>query len=392
MGVVRFPAVTQTFVLQQMIGVLQAGHDLQILSQTAGPPEPVQPEVDQWKLRARHTQLNVAGEIAPGFRPAFYLPGLRSSMLRACGNPGHRAAQLPRRFDILHAQFGNVGWWMSCLKAGGWIDGPLVVSLRGRELQAWSSLPGHGDRLKQLWQRAERILPASENLAALARDLGCPPDKIEVVGSGLNLDRFPFQPIRPPAEGEPIRWVMIGRLVPKKGFDTALKALAELPCSFPRWSLDVVGSGEELASLKGLAQSLGIADRIHFHGALDQESLLPLLMESSGLICPSQTASDGDIEGIPNVIKEAMALGRPVVATRHGGIPELVVDGRTGLLARENDPQDLCTAFLRFWNCRARWPEMVEAARRKVEREFDRTVVNQQLNEIYLRTASQQFR
>lgn len=281
---------------------------------------------------------------------------------------------------------------MSCLKAGGWIDGPLVVSLRGRELQAWSSRPGHGDRLKQLWQRAERILPCSDNLATLAYDLECPSEKVEVVRSGIDLSRFPFQPVCPQERGDGIRWIMIGRLVPKKGFDTAFKALAELPHSFPRWSLDVVGSGEELASLKGLAQSLGIADRIHFHGALDQESLLPLLRESSGLICPSQTASDGDIEGIPNVIKEAMALGRPVVATRHGGIPELVVDGLTGLLARENDPQDLCAALLRFWHCRALWPEMVEAARHKVEREFDRTVINQQLNEIYFRTASPQFR
>src|SRR5690606_8487410 len=111
----------------------------------------------------------------------------------------------------------------------------------------------------------------------------------------------------------------------------------------------------------------GLASRVRLHGWADQPTVQAMLRDCHAVVCASVTDAQGNREGIPNIIKEAMAFARPVVATRHGGIPEAVVDGQTGLLAAEGDPAALRDAILRIIDHPERWAAMGRAGQRRAE-------------------------
>ena len=133
----------------------------------------------------------------------------------------------------------------------------------------------------------------------------------------------------------------------------------------------VFGDGPLRERLTALAGELGLGDRVVFEGRQGQEAVREGLDRADVLVAASVTAADGDEEGIPNVLKEAMASGMPVVGTRHAGIPELVDDGISGWLVPERDEAQLAEALVRLAAEPERWPAMGRAGRAKVEREYD---------------------
>ncbi len=150
---------------------------------------------------------------------------------------------------------------------------------------------------------------------------------------------------------------------PKKGIATALRAFASFAKTHPSATFTVAGEGPLDAELKEFTSTLGIAANVKFTGFLDQAALTALFAESHIFLHPSETAG-GDTEGVPNAMLEAMASGMPVVATRHGGIPEVVVSGESGLLCEEVDPAGLCAALERIARRSRAVPEPVEERRR----------------------------
>jgi colanic acid/amylovoran biosynthesis glycosyltransferase len=141
----------------------------------------------------------------------------------------------------------------------------------------------------------------------------------------------------------------------------------------------VLGDGPLRERLTGLAEQLGVADRVTLHGRHGQEKVRGALEESDVLVAASVTAADGDEEGIPNVLKEAMALGLPVVGTRHAGIPELIEDGVSGFLVPERDAAALAAALQRLTREPGRWAAMGRAGRAKIEMEYDIDRLNDRL-------------
>jgi glycosyltransferase involved in cell wall biosynthesis len=151
------------------------------------------------------------------------------------------------------------------------------------------------------------------------------------------------------ARAGPVRVLAVGRLVPKKGFDTLLRAAALLTERGVDAEVDLVGEdGEQGRELRGLAQQLGLANRVRFRGALGQAELYAAYRSASVLCAPSRILDDGDRDGIPNVLAEAMACGVPVIATPVSGIPELVEDGTNGLLVQPDDADALADAVVRI--------------------------------------------
>lgn len=136
--------------------------------------------------------------------------------------------------------------------------------------------------------------------------------------------------------------LFVGRLAEKKGVDVLLRAMAQLDA---HCTLEVVGDGPERADLERLAASLGIADRVRFAGALPHHQVREALRSAALVVVPSRTARDGDRDGTPVVLMEAMAHGAPVVASAIGGIAEVVADGDTALLVPESDPAALAEAI-----------------------------------------------
>jgi len=165
--------------------------------------------------------------------------------------------------------------------------------------------------------------------------------------------------------------VSIGRLVEKKGVTYALKAVAQVIASGRAVVYDIVGDGPLRIELEHLIEQFGVGTHVRLHDWKSHREIVAMMEASHILIAPSVTAGDGDEEGIPNVIKEAMAIGLPVVSTVHAGIPELVVDGESGFLVPERSVDLLAERITHLCDHPEIWPQMSRAAQRKVEAEFD---------------------
>jgi len=185
--------------------------------------------------------------------------------------------------------------------------------------------------------------------------------------------------------------ISTGRLIEKKGHTYTLQALALLKRSRPElaFTLDIVGEGPDEAALKAETARLGLEAVVRFHGGLPHQRTLELLRNAAIFVLPSVTAADGDMEGIPVSIMEAMALGLPVVSTFHSGIPELVEDGVSGRLVPERDPEALAAAIASVVATPGQWVAFARAGRRKIEQAFNRRVLNAQLKDLYLSVRSE---
>lgn len=185
------------------------------------------------------------------------------------------------------------------------------------------------------------------------------------------IDAASFHPsLRRRVEGPP-RLLAVGRLVTKKGFDTLLAACALLARRGLDWRLDIVGYGAQLAALQAQAASLGLCGRVTFTGALARQQVVAHYAQASVVVMPSRIDADGDRDGIPNVLLEAMAMGLPVVATRVSGIPELISHGHDGLLVPPDDAPALAEAIAALLAHPARAALLGQVARATVTERFD---------------------
>ena len=184
----------------------------------------------------------------------------------------------------------------------------------------------------------------SQSLADRLIHLGCPPEKLRINRTGIPLNEFPFVNRQLPSDGK-WRVVQACRLIPKKGVATSLRGFAIFKKDNPKAEFCIAGKGPLQPELEMLADGLGILRDVHFVGFLSQRKLLELYASSHLFLHPSEISANQDQEGVPNSVLEAMATGLPVVATRHGGIPEAVEHKRTGFLVAEEDHVGLANAM-----------------------------------------------
>lgn len=201
-----------------------------------------------------------------------------------------------------------------------------------------------------------------------------PSGRVELVYHGLDLERFPLRSWdRPARDGsvaeQPVRILSVGRLVEKKGTDVLLDALALLP---PRshWRLLHVGGGPLREAMALRADSLGIADRITWRGAMTQDQLLVEYGAADIFALASRIAQDGDRDGLPNVLMEAQSQGLPCVATEVSAIHELIRNGATGVLVEPESPSALASALKELIGDPVRRLVLGEAGRTRVASEF----------------------
>ena len=358
-----FPKLSETFIQNQIEALIERGHMVSVLADlesddAALARTPITPD-----------QLSRLTYIQPPN------PVLKSALAHLPWRVrATRAASLEHRLlarnDVVICHFGWFGVAMAKSLAQRPARARLVTVFHGADMSSYLREAGQ-NAYDELFHYGDLHLPISDFWAERLRGMGAPAGRTTVHRMGVWLDRFQFTP-RPPSPGNPLRLVSVGRLVEKKGVRYSLEALDIARRNRPDvdLSLDIVGDGPLREELEALSAALGLNDRVSFLGGLPHARVAEILGEADAFVLPSVVAEDGDMEGIPVALMEAMASGLPVVSTRHSGIPELVEHGVTGLLAPERDSGALADLFLQLAETGGAPPSVLEAARHKVEQDF----------------------
>jgi glycosyltransferase involved in cell wall biosynthesis len=287
------------------------------------------------------------------------------------------------RAQLLHIYFGQIAVHLLPL-IRAWKN-PSIVSFHGADVMVDMNKPAYRGATLQMLDAAMLVLVRSESLRRALIDLGCDPAKIELQRTGIPLEEFPFRERSVPERGE-WRFVQAGRLIEKKGLPVTLRAFAIFVQQYPNATLTIAGEGPSLDELQSLARELNIAEHVSFTGFVSQEQLRDIYYRSHIFLHPSQTGQDGNQEGIPNSMLEAMATGLPVLATSHGGIPEAIENGVSGVLVPERDHEALAQALLDAVKDPGFLSRVACAGADAVRDNFDLEKQARRLEEIYLRT------
>jgi colanic acid/amylovoran biosynthesis glycosyltransferase len=273
-----------------------------------------------------------------------------------------------KKFDILHCCFGRNGIIGAVLRDIGVIKVKVVTSFHGYDLSGFVRKKG-SDVYDFLFKNGDLFLPVSTYLEKKLIKLGCEENRIHVHRMGINLSEFKHRKRK--YNKKYIKFLTIGRLVKKKGVYYAIKAIARLIKKYPNIKYCIIGDGPEKRSLDNLIKNLKIEKNVSILGFMDHKKVVKMLESSDILLAPSVEAEDGDEEGIPNVIKEAMAVGIPVVSTFHSGIPEIIENGTSGLLAIEKDINEMINKIQFLIENRNIWENMIIAGRKIVEEHYN---------------------
>ncbi len=282
--------------------------------------------------------------------------------------------------DLMHIYFGHTG--VHLLPFIQEWDKPCVVSFHGADVAHKQDIKDYPAKLRRLFNAVPLVFARSESLAERLMHLGCPPEKLRINRTGIPLNEFPFVDRQLPPDGK-WRVVQACRLIPKKGVATSLRAFAIFKKDNPEAEFFIAGKGPLQPELEMLAAGLGIFKDVHFVGFLSQPKLLDLYASSHLFLHPSETSPNQDQEGVPNSILEAMATGLPVAGTQHGGIPEAVDHGRTGLLVPEEDHVALANAMQEITQVPGLLTEMGLRARAAVMDRFEQDSQIDQLESFY---------
>ena len=282
-----------------------------------------------------------------------------------------------RKARVLHVFFGNVAVHLLPLIES--VEIPVVVSFHGADVAGDIATPAYRAAREKIFTRVKRVACRSEALLDAVKRLGCPDEKLRVIRTALPELHFHERAV--PGDGS-IRLVQACRLIPKKGLATSIAAFAKLAPRFPKMTFVIAGAGPLEAELQALAGRLGVSGRVQFPGFLSQRALRDLFDSAHVFLHPSETV-DGDTEGVPNGLLEAMATGLPVVATRHGGIPEAVEDGVSGLLCAERNVDDVVTAVERLIGDPALYAALAKNGAISTRAKFSREAVGASLGRLY---------
>ncbi len=281
---------------------------------------------------------------------------------------------------LLHVYFGHIA--VQLLPLLRTIDIPTVVSFHGADVLVDLERPKYRQMAIEMLGRVNLVLARSDSLLDALRALGCPPGKLRLHRTGIPLAEFSNRERTEPVDGA-WRLFQACRLVEKKGLFVTLRAFRDFSRRWPRARLTIAGEGPLEAALRETAVELEIAAQVDFVGFLPQDALRAKLYESHLFLHPSELGADGNQEGVPNSLLEAMATGLPVFATRHGGIPEAVEHGVSGWLGNEGDAEGLASALLAAAGDPSRLKSWGAAASSAVAEKFELGKQVARLEEIY---------
>lgn len=397
----QFPILSETFILNQITGLLDRGHQVDIYADKPGNFEKLHSDVVTYNLLDSTYYLPEIPENLV-WRAIKGSSLLVSNFIQAPRETlqslnflkhGQQAISLwllytlmpnlQKKYDIIHCQFGTVGFRGMAFRSVNSPNAKLITIFRGHDISNF--VREHGENIyNPLFRGGDYFLANCEFFKRRVIELGCNPKLIRVHGSGLDYSRFPFQTRQFPENGL-VRIATTGRLVEKKGIEYAIRAVAQVLKQRSDLNLEyiIIGDGELQSQFEQLIVSLNAEKSIKLLGSKSQSEIIELLLTSHIFIAPSVTASDGNQDAPINVLKEAMAMGLPVISTIHGGIPELVEEGVSGFLVPERDEKAIADKLIYLIEHPEDWAAMGEAGRSKVEQNYDLNRLNDKLVALY---------
>ena len=241
---------------------------------------------------------------------------------------------------------------------------PTYCMFRGNDASGMLRNSSYRRILKQILPRLSGIISVSQSLLDNLARHGISNPKAIVVPSGVNTDLFK------PGKPEPGLCLSVGRMVKKKSPETMLRAFAMVADKFDL-KLEIVGGGDGLPKAQRIAKELGINDRVIFSDRMRHEEVVKRMAKPMLYLQHFQTSANGDTEGMPGVIQEAMACGLPIVTTRHAGIPDHISDGENGLLVEPGDINAFANAISRLCESQQLRQKLGQTARRYAVEQVD---------------------
>lgn len=274
--------------------------------------------------------------------------------------------------DIIHGHFGLDSYRLIGLK--NHTNLPLVVNFYGYDVIRLPKEFGWKARYKKLAREGNLFIVGSEDMKQNILKLGFPESKIRVLKLGMNIESIEFK--QRTSAGPKL--MMVGRMVEKKGFSYAIDAIKMLKDKNIDVTLDLYGNGKLRDELEQKVDRLSLRDCITFHGQTANDVIIDELYNHDVLLVPSVQGKDGDREGIPQTTVEGMATGIPVIASKHAGLPELVIHEKTGLCVNERNPDMIAQAVERYLNSPQLVQRISKSERQFVEKNHEiHTLVNQ---------------
>ena len=410
----HFPVPSQTFVLNQVTGLIDLGVDVTVVA--LNPPAKGANHsakgsaciwedyghLEAYRLQSRTIYLNqqdvsTSGRLVTLVRrvsctlqgllsPARWSRTLKALRLWRYGHHGKSlllasvAGQVsqPLCFDVILCHFGFNGVLAHKLRDVGVLQGVIATIFHGYEISATLALDKYEQDYRSVFVHTALMLPVNELWQQRLLELGCPEEKIQVQRMGVDLSLFTFNTAH--VIGPKLRLFSVARFTEKKGLEYGLRALALLGDKID-FHYCLAGYGERAESLALLVRELKLDQKVSFLGPLDQRQVIEQMQGADIFLQPSITADNGDMEGVPVAIMEAMAIGAVVVSTLHSGIPELIIHGEHGLLSAERDVLSLAENISLLYQDPALYAGLREKARQRVEQMASVATLNQQLLE-----------
>lgn len=360
-----FPKLSETFIAQEIRLLEERGLPVDVYAMPRESSEPVQPVARAVRAEVRHFPGGRRGRAGPGERIRLLRGNLRAlarhpgRYLRTWLGATRESRRLPDRRRLL--RFYQAGWLVGGTPgARGPVHlhthflyepseiGRFAAAIAGVshtiEAHAKDIFLAPPSLVAELVNAADALVTCTRFGADTIRSLpDVDPGRVHVVYHGV--DTGTFSPREGPRDPGCLRLVSVGRLVAKKGYDDILEALALLRDRGVAFRYEIYGDGRLRADLEAHVAKLGLEDAVFLRGSVTSETVLGALREADVFLCGSRPTEEGDRDGIPNSLAEAMACGLPAVATDVSGIPELVEDRRSGRVVPPGDPQALASAL-----------------------------------------------
>ena len=394
-----FPSVSETFVLDQVTGLLDMGHDLLIYAGAKSCDTAVHDEVLSRGLlvRTRFYNDKPSSRLMRLFKFLWLLPralGVAPAVVLSSLNVlrfGREALSLnlffqaqafleARDFDIVVAHFGQNGLVGVRMKDVGALEGKLLTIFHAADLTAFVAREGRGV-YQRLFERADLAMAISRYGREKLLEFGCPEKKILVHHMGVDTKRFAMSAGRFSVKSG-CGLLSVSRLVEKKGIVDALNAVALLVRDGMACRYMIAGDGPLRPDLEARVRVLGISGHVHFLGSRTTDQVRQLMSDADIFLAPGIKAANADEEGIPVTLMEAMASGLPVVTTLTGGVGELIEDGRTGFVVPVKDAQALAEKVRFILASPDKAAEVADNARRWILEQYEVGTLNRAFESI----------